>query len=187
VNAATKNNVPVTDSVAATAKALGLIICILGERPEAASAEKLIEFAQQAVATFTREAMAFRGSQGRDVPVEKIDSRHHNGPDVMTTTSEFEGVPISRIVDTRHKLTALIKENLYGGGSKPEGQAAPIARNSLDKSVFRMTDDMFVKGKSGDLAPLKRAIILETYSELLGILDDYSRRFGGSGKAVKQC
>ena len=45
---------------------------------------------------------------------------------------------------------------------------------------------MLVKGKGADLAPLKQAIILETYAELLAILDDYSRRFGLGGKAVKQ-
>jgi hypothetical protein len=49
-----------------------------------------------------------------------------------------------------------------------------------------MTDDKLVKGKLADLVPLKRAIILETYAELLDILDDYSRRFGRGGKAVKQ-
>lgn len=64
VNAATKNDVPVTDAVAATAKALGVIICILGERPEY-SVDELIEYSQKAVATFAREAMAFRSSQGR--------------------------------------------------------------------------------------------------------------------------
>jgi hypothetical protein len=180
VNAATKNNVPVTDSVAATAKALGLIICILGERPDV-SVDQGIKIAQEAVESYTREAIAFRKSQGEARPVSST-----RGLDVMTTPSEFEGVPISRLVDTRHELTALIKQNLYGGGSKPEGQAALIARNHLDDFVFRTTDDMLVKGKSGDLAPLKQAIILETYSELLAILDDYSRRFGGGGKAVKQ-
>ena len=82
---------------------------------------------------------------------------------------EFEGVPVSRLIDTRHELTALIKQNLYGRGSKSEGQAALIARNRLDDFVFRMTDDMLVKGKSADLAPLKRAIILETFGELLEI------------------
>jgi hypothetical protein len=76
----------------------------------------------------------------------------------VTTPSKFEGVPISRLVETRHELTALIKQNLYGGGSKPEGQAALIARNHLDDFVFRMTDDMLVKGKGADLAPLKRAM-----------------------------
>jgi hypothetical protein len=45
---------------------------------------------------------------------------------------------------------------------------------------------MLTKGNVADLAPLKRAIILETYAELLTILDDYSRRFGSGGKAVKQ-
>ncbi|WP_036051748.1 hypothetical protein [Bradyrhizobium sp. Tv2a-2] len=108
------------------------------------------------------------------------------GLGAKTMPSEFEGVPVSRLVDMRHELTALIKQNLYGGGSKSEGQAAVIARNTLDDFVFRMTDDMFVKGKSADLAPLKRAIVLETYSELLAILEDYSRRFGHGGNAIKQ-
>jgi hypothetical protein len=184
VNAATKNNVPVTEAVTATAKALGLIICILAERPDV-SVDKMIEFAQEAVATFTREGIAFRKSQASPAqearPVSSARGLGGRAP-----PSELEGVPISRVIDTRHELTALIKQNLYGEGSKPEGQAALIARNSLDDSIFRMTDDMLVKGKSGDLGPLKRAIILETYSELLAILDDYSRRFGGGGKAVKQ-
>ena len=86
----------------------------------------------------------------------------------MTTPSEFKEVPISRLVDLRHELTAL------------------IARNHLDDFVFRMTDDSLLKGRSADLAPLKRGIILETYVELLTILDDYSRRFGRGRKAVKQ-
>jgi hypothetical protein len=104
----------------------------------------------------------------------------------MTTPSKFEGVHASRLVDTRHELTALIKQNLYGGGSKPEGQAALIARNHLDDFVFNTTDNMLVTGSVDDLRPLKRGIILETYSELLTILDDYARRVGNGGKAVKQ-
>jgi hypothetical protein len=104
----------------------------------------------------------------------------------MTTPSEFEGVPISRLIDTRHELTALIKKNLYGGGSKPEGQAALFARNRLDHFIFHMTADKLVKGGVADLVPLKRAIILETYAELVAILDDYSCRFGRGGKAIKQ-
>jgi hypothetical protein len=92
----------------------------------------------------------------------------------MTTPSEFEGYPVSRLIDVRHKLTALIKQNLYGGGSKPEGQAALQARNGLDDFVFHMTADKLVKGDGADLVPLKRAIILETYVELVAILDDYS-------------
>jgi hypothetical protein len=104
----------------------------------------------------------------------------------MTPPSEFEGVPVSRLVDVRHKLTALIKQNLYGGGSKPEGHAALIARNGLDDFVFSTTDNMLVAGSTDDLRPLKRAIILETYGELLDILNDYARRFGNGGKAVKQ-
>ena len=104
----------------------------------------------------------------------------------MTTPSEFEGVPISHLVDVRHKLTALIKQNLYGGGSKSEGQAALIARNTLDDFVFNMSADKLMKGGVADLVPLKQAIILETYTELVAILDDYSCRFGRGGKAIKQ-
>jgi hypothetical protein len=78
----------------------------------------------------------------------------------MTT---LEGVPISRLIDMRHKLTALIKQNLYGGGSKREGQAALIARNRLDDFVFQMTDNMVARGSVADLVPLKQAII-ETHS-----------------------
>jgi len=97
-----------------------------------------------------------------------------------------EGVPLSRLADTRHELTALIKQNLYGRGSKPEGQAALIARNSFDESVFRMTDKDIMTGSMDGLRALTRAIIFETYGELLEILDDYARRFGSGGKAVKQ-
>jgi hypothetical protein len=104
----------------------------------------------------------------------------------MTTPPDFKGVPVSDLIDLRDKLTALIKKNLYGGGSKTEGQAALLARDQLDDFVFGMTDDVLVTGKLADLVPLKRAIILETYTELLAILDDYSRRFGRGVKAVKQ-
>ncbi len=112
--------------------------------------------------------------------------RVHSGPDVRTTPSEFEGVPISRLIEARQELTLLIKQNLYGGGSKPEGQAALIARNSLDEFIFEMTNNTLVTGSVDDLRPLQGGIILETYGELLEILDDYARRFGSGGKAVKQ-
>ena len=104
----------------------------------------------------------------------------------MMPPPEFEGVPVSRLIDARHELTALIKHNLYGGGSKDEGRASLIARNRLDDFVFNMSDDMITRGNAADLAPLKRAIILEMYAELLDILDDYRGRFGRGGKAAKQ-
>jgi len=88
--------------------------------------------------------------------------------------------------DSVSELTALIKQNLYGRGSKDEGRAALVARNRLDDFVFHTADDTIPRGNVADLVPLKRAIILETYTELLGILDDYSRRFGRGGKAAKQ-
>jgi hypothetical protein len=104
----------------------------------------------------------------------------------MAIPSEFEGVPISRLIDIRHELTALIKQNLYGKGSKDEGRAALLARNKLDEFVFNATDDIFTRGNSADLVPLKRAIMLETYTELLNILGDYRARFGRGGKATRQ-
>lgn len=104
----------------------------------------------------------------------------------MMPPSEFEGVPISRLIDVRHEFTALIKQNLYGGGSKNEGRAALIARNGLDDFIFNTSDSMLMRGNATDLVPLKRAIILETYTELLDILDDYHGRFGRGGKAAKQ-
>jgi hypothetical protein len=55
----------------------------------------------------------------------------------------------------RHELTALIKQNLYGGGSKDEGRAALIARNQLDDFVFHTTDDMIARGNVADLVPPK--------------------------------
>jgi hypothetical protein len=119
----------------------------------------------------------------RENPFRQIDPVTF---DTGAKINKFEGVPGSRLVDLRHELTALIKQNLYGGGSKPEGQAALIARNMLDDFVFNTTDNMLVTGSVDDLRPLKRGIILETYGELLEILNDYARRFGNGGKAVKQ-
>jgi hypothetical protein len=130
-------------------------------------------------------------ADGRD-GVQRPRRRGREAPDrsaeamAMTTPPESEGVHISRLIDTRHEFTALIKQNLYGKGSKDEGRAALIARNKLDEFVFDLTDNELAKGNSADLAPLKRAIILETYTELLDILSDYRARFGRGGKATKQ-
>lgn len=104
----------------------------------------------------------------------------------MIIPPEFEGIPISRLINSRHELTALIKQNLYGKGSKDEGRAALMVRNRLDEFVFNATDNSFSRGKSADLVPLKQAIIIETYLELLGILKDYRARFGRGGKATRQ-
>jgi hypothetical protein len=62
INAATQGNVPVSDALSATAKAMGAIICILAERP-GISAEDLVKFSQRAVAEFTQDAMTERTSQ----------------------------------------------------------------------------------------------------------------------------
>src|SRR5262249_8488408 len=107
--------------------------------------------------------------------------------EILKSFAEDKGsVHISRFIDARHELTALIKQNLYGGGSTDEGRSALIARKELDKIVFEATDDVMTEGKAANLAGLKRAIILQTYAELLEILDDYRGRFGRGGKAIKQ-
>ena len=95
------------------------------------------------------------------------------------------GVPLSRLIDVRHKLTALIKGSLDGVESKEEGRAALIARKGLDEFFFHTTDNMLVSGNVADLDVLKRAIILETYGELLDILDNSWWRFGRTGRAAK--
>jgi hypothetical protein len=56
-NAATRGNVPATESMTATAKALGLILCIVGRRP-GLDADRLITFCQEAIGQFAREAIA---------------------------------------------------------------------------------------------------------------------------------
>jgi hypothetical protein len=98
---------------------------------------------------------------------------------------DMTGVPISCLIDARHELTAIIKENLHETGSKEELRAALIARNGLDEFFFHTTDEILVKGNVTELVGLKRAIILSTYSELLYILEDSWRRLGRTGQAAK--
>lgn len=100
--------------------------------------------------------------------------------------SEVEDVSISLLMDARQEFTRLIKENLYGGGLKSEGRAALIARNALDERLFAMRNNELMKGKATDLIKIKNAIVLERYSELLVILEDYAGRFGKGAKAIKQ-
>jgi hypothetical protein len=59
INAATQGNVPATESMTATAKALGIILCIVGERP-GADIDKLVAFSQEAIGQFAKEAVAFQ-------------------------------------------------------------------------------------------------------------------------------
>jgi len=62
-NAATKeHNIPISDVLAATAIALGQMICIFSERP-GASAEGWVKWAQQAIAEATQDALARRAAE----------------------------------------------------------------------------------------------------------------------------
>jgi hypothetical protein len=81
------------------------------------------------------------------------------------------GHPIQRIVEARHKLTALIESELYGaGGNKIEGRAALTARRFLDEFIFSTEQSDLARGRVEELAPLKCAIIPEKLSELVKIL-----------------
>jgi hypothetical protein len=95
----------------------------------------------------------------------------------------FEGgIPVSRMIDVRHELTALINSELYGGGNKIEGRAALTARQSLDEFFFH-TKPLAATG--ADLDVLKSAIILETLVEQVDLLDQARDAGGGSQKGIK--
>ena len=86
-----------------------------------------------------------------------------------------EGVPAGRLIDIRHKLTANIKLNLYRGGDKNEGRDALAARYKLDDFLFNAEQTPNVG---------KRAIIIDTFLELLEILD-HARGTGRTRKGIK--
>ena len=94
-------------------------------------------------------------------------------------------IPISRLIDVRHQLTALIKSELYGGGNKNEGRAALAARRGLDEFFFHTEQSQLTRGKVADLDTLKRAIILTTLAEQVTLLDEARDADGGSRKGIK--
>ena len=99
--------------------------------------------------------------------------------------ADSPGVPISRLIDTRHELTALIKSELYGGGDKIEGRAALMARRGLDEFFFHTEQSQLTQGNVADLEVLKSAIILETLGEQVDLLDQARDAGGGSQKGIQ--
>jgi hypothetical protein len=95
------------------------------------------------------------------------------------------GVPLSRLIDTREELTALIKSELYGGGDKTEGRAAPIARRGLDEFFFHTEQSQLSRGNVADLDVLKGAIILTTLAEQVDLLDQARGAGDGSQKGIQ--
>jgi hypothetical protein len=85
-----------------------------------------------------------------------------------------DGIPAGRLIDIRHKLTANIKFNLYRGGDRNEGRDALAARYKLDDFLF--------KEQTPNVG--KKAIILDTFLELLEILD-HARDIGRTRKGIK--
>lgn len=94
-------------------------------------------------------------------------------------------VPLARLIDLRHELTALIKSELYGGGNKVEGRAALIARRHLDEFFFHTEQSQLARGKVADLDALKRAIALETLAEQVTLLEQARDAGGGFRKGIK--
>ena len=99
--------------------------------------------------------------------------------------ASLPGVPVSRLIDLRHELTALIRSERYGGGNKIEGRAALIVRRGLDEFFFQTQQSQLVRGNVADLDVLKKAIILETLGEQVDLLEQARDAGGGSGKGIK--
>jgi hypothetical protein len=81
-----------------------------------------------------------------------------------------DGVPVGRLIDIRHKLTANIKFNLYRGGDRNEGRSALEARYELDDFLFNAEQTPNIG---------KKAVTIDTFLELLEILD-HARETGSS-------
>ena len=98
--------------------------------------------------------------------------------DEITSTFESlrnKALQVSTLIDLRHKLTANIGFNLYGGGDKSEGRQALAVRNALDATIFSTTDADLVDPSKGGLEQLKHAINLENLSEKMQILEGVAR------------
>jgi hypothetical protein len=98
----------------------------------------------------------------------------------MGSFNDLAGVPSGRMIDIRHKLTALITLELYGGGDKIEGRKALMVRQNLDEFFFHTEPT----GDPNAVVHLRSAIINETLAEQLEFLE-YARDIGGSGKGIK--
>ena len=89
-------------------------------------------------------------------------------------------IPLFAMIDVRHKLTALIKSELYGGGDKNEGRAALRARQGLDELFLepgKLPDDV--------TKDLMRATVLVTLAEQSALLTQARDAGGGSIKGIK--
>lgn len=96
-------------------------------------------------------------------------------------TADFQSLrnkatELSTFIDIRHKLTANIEFNLYGGGDKEEGRQALAIRNTLDETLFGASAADMVGGDKGGLDHMKQAITLENLSEKMQILEGVARK-----------
>jgi hypothetical protein len=100
--------------------------------------------------------------------------------DEIGSFNDPAGVPLNRLIDIRHKLTALVTLELYSGGDKAEGRRALKARQHLDEFFFHTEPT----GDPKAVVHLRNAIINETLAEQLEFLE-YARDIGGSEKASR--
>jgi hypothetical protein len=92
---------------------------------------------------------------------------------------------LREVIQTRHKLTANIEFNLYGGGMKEEGRKALAVRSSLDEIITGATASDMVGGDLRGLDDLRKAIAMENLAEKLKIMEDISTRSKKSGISMK--
>lgn len=94
--------------------------------------------------------------------------------------------PLKGLIQYRHKLTANVEFNLYGGGTREEGRRALAIRNLLDEMIFGVTAHDMVDGDLGGLEHFKKGIALENIAEQLKILEDLSANSKRRGMNMKR-
>jgi hypothetical protein len=94
--------------------------------------------------------------------------------------------PLEGLIQYRHKLTANVEFNLYGGGAREEGRRALAVRNSLDEMIFGVTPSGMVDGDLGGLEHLRKGIAMENIAEKLEILEDLSASSKRRGMNMKR-
>jgi hypothetical protein len=94
-------------------------------------------------------------------------------------------VPVGDLIDIRYELTANIEHNLYGAGDREEGRTALTVRGRLDEIFFHVTPLNYSDWMAPGVESGKRAVIIHTFVELIGILDRAREAGRETGKSVK--
>jgi hypothetical protein len=103
----------------------------------------------------------------------------------LGTLSNQVSVSGADLVEIRHKLTANINHNLYGDGDREEGRAALTTRATLDEFLYNVKP-LDPPQWQNVTESTRRAIILSTFVELLGILERAREAGHGTRKGIKR-